>query len=142
VFHLGSGFLTIWLLTGGAWAQTKNLEAVATLKFYAAAQGISFPAGANPTAVLFDGSSIWVASGSSPSIKKLRASDGAPLATFATPDGANGIAFDGANIWLTHTRTRRAVTKMRASDGAIPGTWQWRRRTTKTDRSVFHRPRI
>jgi hypothetical protein len=98
--HQWFGILTAILLTSGAWAQTKNLEAVATLKFYPAAQGISFPAVINPSAVLFDGSSVWVASGSSPSIKKLRASDGAPLATFATPDGANSIAFDGANIWV------------------------------------------
>jgi hypothetical protein len=35
-------FLTALLLTCGAAAQTKNLEAIATLKFYAAAEGNSF----------------------------------------------------------------------------------------------------
>jgi hypothetical protein len=58
--HLWLGILTAILLTSGAWAQTGSPQAIVTLKFYAAAQGISFPAEADPTTVVFDGSSIWV----------------------------------------------------------------------------------
>ena len=73
VLYLAAGFLTALLLTSGAWAQTKNLEAIATLKFYAAAQGNSFAVGTSPGNVIFDGSSIWVANGPSRSLTKLRA---------------------------------------------------------------------
>jgi DNA-binding beta-propeller fold protein YncE len=36
--------------------------------------------------------------------------------------GPEGIAFDGANIWVTNW-TSNNVTKLRASDGAILGTF-------------------
>ena len=83
--HSCCGFLAALLLSYGAAAQTKNLEAIATLKFYAAAEGNSFAVGISPSNVVFDGSSIWVSNGPSRSITKLRASDGALLGTFPTP---------------------------------------------------------
>ena len=35
-----------------------------------------------------------------------------------------GIAFDGANIWVANGGNNN-VTKLRASDGAVLGTYQW-----------------
>ena len=54
--------------------------------------------------------------------RKLRASDGANLAP--SPWGAvpYGVAFDGANIWVTNVGSD-TVTKLRASDGANLGTF-------------------
>jgi hypothetical protein len=49
--HLLAAFLTEIFLTNGTWAQTKNLEAIATLKFYPAAQGNSFAVGTAPSSV-------------------------------------------------------------------------------------------
>ena len=34
----------------------------------------------------------------------------------------NGMAFDGANIWVSEPRPTTTVTKLRASDGANLGT--------------------
>ena len=55
-----------------------------------------------PTGVAFDGANIWVANGSSASVTKLRASDGANLGTVTAGDGPIGVAFDGANIWVSN----------------------------------------
>src|SRR5690349_17723514 len=118
-----SGFLIALLLTCAAAAQTRSPEAIATLKFYPAAQGNSFAVGASPSSVVFDGSSIWVSNGPSRSLTKRRASDGALLGTFPTPDFATSMAFDGANIWLPNLH-QHSVTKLRASDGANLGSFQ------------------
>jgi DNA-binding beta-propeller fold protein YncE len=62
----------------------------------------------------FDGANIWVADNASNTVTKLRASDGA-CAGVANPPGSDvsacsvavgsqpyGVAFDGANIWVTN----------------------------------------
>ena len=41
-------------------------------------------------------------------------------ATFTTGSHANGVAFDGANVWVANSNT---VTKLRAADGVILGTF-------------------
>ena len=79
--------------------------------------------GTSPGSVLFDGSSIWVANNPVRSLTKLRASDGAKLGTFPTPDFATALAFDGANIWVANPH-QHSVSKLRASDGANLGTFQ------------------
>ena len=53
---------------------------------------------------------------------KLRASDGANLGTFPVGDEPNGVAFDGANIWVANFGSDN-VTKLRASDGTNLGTF-------------------
>ena len=35
-------------------------------------------------------------------VTKLRASDGANLGTFPVGSGPYGVAFDGANVWVTN----------------------------------------
>ena len=37
-----------------------------------------------------------------------------------SPDGTQGVTFDGANVWVTHWNDN-SVTKLRASDGAVLG---------------------
>jgi hypothetical protein len=69
--------------------------------------------------VAFDGANIWVTSGAG-SVTKLRASDGALLGTFALGFIPNGVAFDGANIWVSG---QGSVSKLRASDGTLLGTF-------------------
>src|SRR6478736_908693 len=112
-----SGFLIALLLTCAAAAQTRSPEAIATLKFYPAAQGNSFAVGASPSSVVFDGSSIWVSNGPSRSLTKRRASDGAMLGSFQvglSPGG--GVAFDGVSIWVSNSFDN-TVTRLRATDG-------------------------
>ena len=77
--------------------------------------------GANP--IVFDGDEIWVASSdTSPGqITRIRASDGSPVGTINPVTSSHwGMAFDGANVWVTNTDTDN-VTKIRASDNAILG---------------------
>jgi len=102
-----------------------NLEAIALLKFYAAAQGNSFQVGSVPVAVAFDGSSIWVANesnGGPGTVTKLRASDGGSLGTFNVGISPRGIAFDGAAVWVVN-RIDDTITKLRPSDGSNLGTF-------------------
>jgi DNA-binding beta-propeller fold protein YncE len=55
-------------------------------------------------------------------VTELRASDGLNLGTFAVGSNPNGVAFDGANIWVTNYGDS-TVTELRASDGATLGTF-------------------
>ena len=65
----------------------------------------TFPVGACPGPIAFDGHSIWIASfanSPSPTLTKLRPTDGAILETyFGGGFGPEGIVFDGASIWVT-----------------------------------------
>ncbi len=75
---------------------------------------------AEPGEIVFDGTNIWTAnktSRSSGEVNKVRASDGVVIDTFPF-FGPFGIAFDGANVWVT---SFEGVTKLRASDGANLG---------------------
>ena len=96
---------------------------IATLRWDQPIQkGATFPVGAYPVAIAFDGSNIWVANQSGNSVSKLRMSDGALLGTYPVGNGPVGIAFDGANIWVAN-RYGNSVTKLQASDGSILGTF-------------------
>jgi hypothetical protein len=79
--------------------------------------------GSTPLVDAFDGTNIWVTSFGNPIVTRLRASDGACVGTctFVTGGLANGIVFDGANLWFSITGNN--VSKLRASDGAILGTF-------------------
>ena len=79
-----------------------------------------FNFGGQPYNLAFDGTNIWAAY-SDGNLRKIRASDGTLLGTFARGgNGARFIAFDGFNIWVTNPN-ENTVTKVRASDGADLG---------------------
>jgi len=58
----------------------------------------TFPVGLHPLGLAFDGASIWVSNGDDDTITKLRASDGSLLGTFPAGHGPVQLAFDGANL--------------------------------------------
>ena len=58
---------------------------------------------------------MWIANRNGGTVTELRASDGAVLGTFPTPDGPYGIAFDGTYIWVSGDLY---TFVLRASDGA------------------------
>lgn len=69
--------------------------------------------------VLYDGTSIWVASwGLGNGLTKIRSSDGAILGTYTVGKSPFGLAFDGENIWVTNSADS-TVSKVRASDGQV-----------------------
>jgi DNA-binding beta-propeller fold protein YncE len=55
-------------------------------------------------------------------VSKIRATDGANLGTFVTGANADGIAFDGSNIWVANSFSN-TLSKIRASDGVNLGTF-------------------
>ena len=63
---------------------------------------------------------MWVVPGFSNNVTKLQAITGQSLETFPVPGGPRQLAFDGANIWVTHAGN---VTKPRAIDGQNLGTF-------------------
>jgi DNA-binding beta-propeller fold protein YncE len=56
-------------------------------------------------------------------VRKLRAADGVLLGAFPVGTTPVGIAFDGANIWVTNGISNN-ITKLRAGDGVVLGTFQ------------------
>jgi len=75
---------------------------VALLRWYPANLTTSFPVGAGPIGVAFDGASIWVTNADGNNVTKLKASDGTVLGTFNVGNYSAGMAFDGANIWVVN----------------------------------------
>src|SRR4051812_45941814 len=61
----------------------------------------SFPVEPNPRGMAFDGTNIWVASVSSNYVTKLRASDGARVATIYLGEPTAEAAFDGTYVWFS-----------------------------------------
>lgn len=66
--------------------------------------------------------SIWVVNAGSNTVTKLRASDGALLATYSVGSGPVSAAFDGSSIWVVNDNDN-TVTKLRASNGQWLGTF-------------------
>ncbi|MBK7469954.1 MAG: hypothetical protein IPI73_04215 [Betaproteobacteria bacterium] len=67
---------------------------------------------------------MWVVNLNSNDATKIRASDGIVVATYPVGSGPQGIAFDGANMWVANNAcSGECVTKLRASDGVILGTF-------------------
>ncbi len=67
---------------------------------------IGGPVGVRPTAMAFDGSTIWT-TGDDASIIRLRTTDLTLIGRYPTVDGASGIAFDGSGVWVVGTNEMR-----------------------------------
>jgi glutamine cyclotransferase len=63
---------------------------------------------------------MWIPNNSSGSVTKLRAKDGANLGTFPFPGSPWGVAFDGANIWVTGSPV---VVEYKATNGTQLGSF-------------------
>src|SRR5690348_13927772 len=93
-------------------AQT-NFNQIALLKWYGLMNGSSLSMGGNPSALAFDGLSIWVVNGGG--VARIRASDGWGMIILYWGAPIQQLAFDGANIWATEG-SYNTVGKIRASD--------------------------
>jgi DNA-binding beta-propeller fold protein YncE len=78
----------------------------------------SFPVGASPRGLAFDGANIWITSDTIPNLTKLRASDGASLGTFPAGGKTAFAVFDGTYVWVTNLNDD-TVSRLRASDGTL-----------------------
>src|SRR5215469_11247788 len=65
----------------------------------------TFSVGHYPSAAAFDGANIWVTNYGDGTVTRLRASDGACVATctFGVGLAPLGVAFDGASIWVANS---------------------------------------
>ena len=60
------------------------------------------------------GANIWVANSTSNTLSKLRASDGKLLGSFPVDANPGGLAYDGANIWVTAAVAKTVVKVVQA----------------------------
>ena len=72
-----------------------------------------FTVGTAPSAIAFDGSSIWVTNSGTNNVTKLDSS-GTVLRTFGIGTAPAGVAFDGLNVWVANSTTNN-VTKVTAT---------------------------
>src|SRR5205814_9439326 len=82
----------------------------------------SFPVGAAPRGLAFDGANIWVTSDTTTNLTKLRASDGTLLGSFPAGGKTAFAVFDGTYVWVTNPYDD-TVSRLRASDGTLQGTF-------------------
>ena len=77
-----------------------------------------------PMDIVYGGGYLWVAnlSGSAQNVLKINPADGAIVATYNLAFIPIGIAFDGANIWITNAADKSLVL-MDPSDGSIKKTY-------------------
>lgn len=114
-------------------ATVPNPLAVAALRWYVRNQAAQFQLPGHFFSMAFDGSSMYVLSAAPTAagiaVSKLRASDGALIATFSnfgTLEFSNfgPTVFDGENIWVQYFASDAAgALKLRASDGALLDTF-------------------
>ena len=71
----------------------------------------TYPVGAGPYGVAFDGVNIWVTNQGGNSVTKLQASNGALLGTYAVGASPAGVAFDGANVWIAVPSTGNVIKR-------------------------------
>src|SRR5207248_3355407 len=100
-FPVGNG--PDWLAFDGAnvWVTNHWDNTVTKLRASDGAPQGTFAVGGGPQWSTFDGTNVWVSNLSSNNVTKLLASDGTVLGTFAV-NGPEGIASDGANIWVAN----------------------------------------
>src|SRR5215831_15317696 len=109
------------------WVTNRGDSTVSKLRASDGALLGTFPVGVEPYALAFDGNSMWVTNFGDSTVTILQASNGIELGVVGAPGccpNPVGVAFDGTNIWVTSAQDSPAsVTKLRASDGAVLGTF-------------------
>jgi YVTN family beta-propeller protein len=81
----------------------------------------TYTVGSNPSGLVFDGTSIWVANYSSNNVSKLNPASGAVIGTYNVGTGPHDIAFDGTSIWVANLGSDN-VMKLNP-DGTVIGTY-------------------
>ena len=71
----------------------------------------------------FDGTHMWVSHIGSSVVGKYRVSDGGHVGSYAVQPGPRGVVFDGTHIWVASVSGVGSVTKLRAIDGGMVGTY-------------------
>lgn len=82
----------------------------------------SYAVGAGLSALVSDGTRIWIGNHNDNTVTVLLAADGSLVATVGTGNGPNGIAFDGTHVW-TANQSGNSVTKITAATQAVVGTY-------------------
>ena len=114
-----AGYITQTLADARYARLSPTTEQIALLKWYTAITGTgsTFPVGAFPVGIAFDGANMWVTNLNDNTVSVLRTSDGFHVMTPTVGAFPSGIAFDGANMWVTNNGGT-TVSVLRASDGS------------------------
>jgi uncharacterized protein (TIGR03437 family) len=122
-FPVGSGPYGLAFDGANVWVANAYSNTVTKLRANDGTVLGTFDVGIGPLLLTPDGANIWVTNNTSGGVTKLRGSDGTVLGTFPiSGELPYGIAFDGANVWVTSVGTETdMITKVRASDGAALG---------------------
>jgi len=83
----------------------------------------TYSVGLNPDGVAFDGSVIWVTNSYNNNVWTINRNTGAHINGWETGLYPLSIVYDGANMWIGNGIHLGSVTKMRATDGAVLGTY-------------------
>ncbi len=118
-------FLLVTIIAAPVLCQSeRNAKQVALKRWHeAVTANVSIQLGDVVNDVAFDGSHLWATGRSSGNdfVAKVRASDGEVLLTIPL-DNAGRLSYDGLNVWVSRFFFG-VVTKIRASDGAVLGSF-------------------
>jgi hypothetical protein len=105
------------------WVARPLIHKVVRLNVETFLEVASYPVGFMPQQLAFDGANMWVTSRAG--LSKVRASDGVVLGTYGSIElgtDATKVVYDGSSLWVTKPTTAEVV-RIRASDGAVTGTF-------------------
>jgi streptogramin lyase len=109
------------VLTGMSFFISLLLVAVAALA--PSISSASYQAHADePSSLLYDGTSIWVANQNSNTVTKLLARSGMTLGTYKVGDNPVAVVASDGAVWVVN-QFGHSVTKLQASTGATVGTY-------------------
>ncbi len=108
----------VWTANNGTYANTVS-------KFDAAGRSLmaTYSVGLNPDGVAFDGKVIWVTNSYNNNVWTIDRNTGAHISGWETGIYPLSIIYDGANMWIGNGINLGSVTKIRAADGAVLGTY-------------------
>ena len=102
----------------GPYANTVSKFDVSSISLMA-----TYRVGLNPDGVAFDGTVIWVTNSYNNNVWTIDRNTGAHISGWGTGTYPLSIVYDGANMWIGNGINTGSVTKIRAADGAILGTY-------------------
>ena len=94
-----------------------KISAAGTVIFTITTTGCQYP-----NASVFDGTYIWIACTDNGKVQKMNL-DGSIVGTYSAGTQANGMAFDGTNLWVANQTDTGTITKINPTTGATIGTY-------------------
>lgn len=113
--NYSTGGITPWGIcyvpigAGSMWITNSGSNTVTAMSLDGAILG-TYPTGAVPRGLAFDGRSVWVANSGDGTTTKF-ALDGTVIGTYSTPGQPFSLWFDGQNMWITDRGSNRVYVR-------------------------------